>query len=112
MNMVEQEVIRGECSHFRLLSELNIDGTCTNCICLQSQLNKVHEEVKSLRTIFFLLQKEHGLSYADQAQLEQGKTDPPEIFQTQMEAKYSVWSVIRDITKSIIIPRNGKVQNT
>ena len=55
--MAEKEVMRGECLRFKSLSELDNKGTCVNCSCLQSQLSKVLEELKSLKTIIFYYKK-------------------------------------------------------
>jgi hypothetical protein len=64
-----------ECLQSRSLSEQDNGGTYVNCICLQSQLSRVLEELKSLKTIIFLLQKEHGISNTDLVQCEQSKTE-------------------------------------
>jgi hypothetical protein len=59
-DMAEQTVTGvSDCQLTAMFPESNGDRTCANCICLQSQLSKATEEVKSLQTIIFLLQKEN-----------------------------------------------------
>jgi hypothetical protein len=56
INMSERTVIGvSDCQRITMISELDGARTCANCICLQSQLSKATEEVKSLQTIIFLL---------------------------------------------------------
>jgi hypothetical protein len=73
--MAEQAAVSGECQRFRIHSELDSARNCVNCICLQSQLSKALEELKSLQTIISLLQKDSGPSYTDLAQSEHCKID-------------------------------------
>jgi hypothetical protein len=64
--MAERTVIGvSACQRIATFSELDGARTCANCICLQSQLSKATEEVKSLQTIISLLQSENERSYAD-----------------------------------------------
>jgi hypothetical protein len=49
--MAERVIVDGESLRSETFSDSNCAGTCVNFICLHSQLSKVLEEVKSLRTI-------------------------------------------------------------
>jgi hypothetical protein len=87
-------------------------GTCINCVWLQNQLSKVFEEIKSLKTLISLLQKEQGLSYTDLAQSERGKIDSPNSDSDMLQSERQCMVHENRQNKSITTLRNGNVQST
>jgi hypothetical protein len=74
--MAEQtDAVAGVSDQIVASTELASTETCVNCICLQSQLSKAIEELKSLQIIISLLQNEDGQSCTDSKQSDRGKTN-------------------------------------